>query len=53
MRSREGLCMKCWAAMEDNELEIRDNTGALAMIPLSDIMEICKKPPGEEPGIHK
>ena len=45
-RSRDGLCMNHWD--KTNEIEIRDKAGALQMIPLTDIMDICKKPPGEE-----
>lgn len=43
-RSRDGLCFPCWNKI--NDLEIRDNSGVLNLIPLDVVMSICKKPPG-------
>jgi|GEM_PF-1800283 len=46
-RAKGDLCLGCWE--KSNEFEIRDKTGAcLELLPLSVIMEIARKPPGEE-----
>lgn len=40
-RSRDGLCMSCWESA--HEIEVRDNVGALNLLPESVIMSIVHK----------
>jgi len=42
-QGRDGMCMKCWEEKKDNEVEVRDQTGAVSFFGDTILAQITHK----------